>query len=82
DQVMPGVNGRELTARIRQIPEGRDIPIVFLSGTDDRDVITAARSVGADGFLVKPVSPVKLLAAVRSMIFSRRLARALATEEV
>lgn len=68
DMVLPGISGVEAIRGIRALgsPLGR-IPIIGLSGrAEDED---AARAAGADGFLVKPVSPrtlaTALLAATR-----------------
>jgi CheY-like chemotaxis protein len=55
DLQLPGMDGLELTRRIKADPERRDITILALTayamkGDDDR-----ARAAGADGYLVKPV---------------------------
>ena len=56
DMVLPGINGIEAIRRIRQLnaPLGR-IAIIGVSGRGDDEA--ASREAGADGFLVKPVSP-------------------------
>src|SRR5579864_2830023 len=56
DMVLPGIDGIEAIGRIRLLapPFGR-VAIIGVSGRSDDEV--AARSAGADAFLVKPVSP-------------------------
>jgi len=56
DMVLPGINGIEAIRRIRKLnaPLGR-IAIIGVSGRGDDEA--ASREAGADGFLVKPVSP-------------------------
>jgi CheY-like chemotaxis protein len=56
DMVLPGINGIEAIRRIRKLkaPLGR-IVIIGVSGRGDDEA--PAREAGADGFLVKPVSP-------------------------
>lgn len=75
DMNMPGCNGRELTAVLRQYPDFRSIPIVFLSGDTNTELQLETLQWGGDGFLSKPVRAEQLLAAVVSRIRRHRLAR-------
>jgi CheY-like chemotaxis protein len=61
--VLPGINGIEAIKRIRALdaPLGR-IAIIGVSGRSEDEA--AARSAGADVFLVKPVSPRALATAL------------------
>jgi CheY-like chemotaxis protein len=63
DMVLPGIDGIEAIRRIRALssPFGR-IPIIGVSGRDDDEA--ASRAAGADAFLLKPVSPRALAAAL------------------
>jgi CheY-like chemotaxis protein len=63
DMVLPGINGIEAIKRIRELspPLGR-IAIIGVSGRGDDEA--ASRAVGADAFLVKPVSPRALATAL------------------
>lgn len=64
DLHMPGMSGIELTARIRE-QRGRDfIPIIFLSGEEDRDAQLDAIAIGGDAFLTKPILPRHLVSEV------------------
>src|ERR1043165_8960418 len=42
DVLMPGMDGLEVCRRIRENPEWNDIPIIFLSAADDKDLIVRA----------------------------------------
>jgi CheY-like chemotaxis protein/nitrogen-specific signal transduction histidine kinase len=56
DMVLPGIDGIEAIGRIRALgPPFGAVPIIGVSGRSDDE--PAARSAGADAFLVKPVSP-------------------------
>lgn len=63
DMVLPGINGVEVIRRIRAQakPLGR-ITIIGVSGRGEDEA--AARRAGADGFLLKPVSPRALATAL------------------
>jgi tubulin-specific chaperone A len=50
---LPGIDGWEVMARLKDNPETRHIPVHFISGTDN--ALDALR-MGAVGFLTKPIS--------------------------
>jgi CheY-like chemotaxis protein/nitrogen-specific signal transduction histidine kinase len=63
DMVLPGISGIEAIERIRTLPPPLGaIPIIGVSGRDQDEA--AARQAGADGFLLKPVSPRALATAL------------------
>lgn len=72
DMHMPGANGVELTALIREHQAFMDTPILFLSGDNDPDVRVDAMSAGGDEFLTKPIRPKELIAAVQSRVGRKR----------
>src|SRR5690606_5111070 len=74
DLYMPGCDGTELTALIREREEFLNTPIVFLSGESDQEKHFAALDAGGDDFLAKPIRPKFLISAVNNRV---RRARAL-----
>lgn len=66
DNWMPEVTGVELCRRIRSIDH--TIPIYFCSGAVTEADKKAAFSAGAQGYLVKPVDPDELTAALRAAV--------------
>lgn len=64
DMYMPQCNGHELATLIRQVPDYLGLPIVYLSSETDRKKQFSAMRMGAEGFLIKPVVPEDLVAAV------------------
>ena len=68
DVYMPDCSGMELARMIRQIEAYLCIPIVYLSSETDRDLQLEAVGLGGDDFLVKPIKPAHLVAAVSSRI--------------
>jgi len=61
---MPEMNGYDLAAEIRKIPEYAEVPIIFLSGNSTREHILKAKQVGAVDFLIKPTNYESLLSSV------------------
>ena len=72
DVQLPGVDGLEATRRIRALGEAGRVRIVALTANafaEDRDEAEAA---GMDGFLTKPLDPLKLKAALAEARPERR----------
>ncbi len=68
DLYMPGCDGMELTAIIRERPDFVSTPIVFLSGEQSTDKRFEALDAGGDDFLAKPIRPKHLTAAVNNRL--------------
>jgi two-component system sensor histidine kinase/response regulator len=66
DLVMPGMDGLELCKRIQENPEWADIPIIFLSETEDKNVIARALEMGGVDHIPKPFYKQELLSRVRT----------------
>lgn len=68
DVKMPGIDGFELLERLREMPPYRKIPIVMLTSMgSEKDIVRGFES-GADDYIMKPFSPIELLARVRRLI--------------
>ncbi len=65
DLDMPGLNGIELTAAIRSTPRSERMPVLVVTATGGAPDWRLLSSLGADGFLVKPIDPMALVALVR-----------------
>lgn len=75
DLVMPGMNGSELCARIRQNPATNHIPVIILTGENGEREQQTANESGADKFLAKPVSVELLLSCIAQVISARETVR-------
>ena len=56
DVEMPGMTGLEVCQRIRKMPQGETIPIMIVTGSDDRRSIDQGFEAGATQYKTKPVN--------------------------
>ncbi len=68
DLVLPGTDGIELMQDILRVA---DVPVIFLSGYGQDQVIARAFEMGADDYIVKPFSPTELAARVQAALRRR-----------
>jgi CheY-like chemotaxis protein len=61
DVMMPGLDGHEVLARLRQLDGGPSLPVVMLTAAADDANAWRAWSGGVDYFLAKPFDAVELL---------------------
>lgn len=71
DITMPEMNGHRVLEALRGDPRTAHLPFLFLTGWSEREDVRTGMNLGADDYLVKPVEPADLLAAVASRL--RRL---------
>lgn len=68
DVMMPGLNGFQLTQRIKADSNVSHIPIILITARNDTNDKLRALDAGADDFMVKPIQRLELIARVRSFI--------------
>ncbi|HBG47189.1 MAG TPA: diguanylate cyclase response regulator [Deltaproteobacteria bacterium] len=69
DIEMPSINGYRFISTIRAMEDGRDIPIILISGTKDSlKKKLAGFNLGASDFLIKPFDNEELVARVKSLL--------------
>ena len=56
DFMMPGMNGLEACAALRQLPNAEHTPIVMMTGLHDTQSINQAYAAGAIDFITKPIN--------------------------
>jgi PAS domain S-box-containing protein len=66
DMTMPGMTGDELTRRLRRIRP--DLPIVLCTGFSERIDAKAAKAMGIDEFVMKPVLMSELAKVIRGAL--------------
>ncbi len=68
DLMLPGLDGLEVCARIRQQPGLKDPYILMVTARGEEVDRIVGLSTGADDYLVKPFSPRELVARVRALL--------------
>jgi signal transduction histidine kinase len=73
DVRMPGLDGFAVCARMRDLPGGKEVPILFLTALRDIDTFDRALLAGAHDYLTKPIRPTELVVRVQAALKVRRL---------
>ncbi|MDB4912537.1 MAG: response receiver sensor histidine kinase response regulator [Gemmatimonadetes bacterium] len=68
DIKMPGLDGYQVTAALKENPATRSIPIIMISALDDRNARMVGLLAGAEDFLIKPVDRAELTVRVRNLL--------------
>lgn len=65
DYMLPDTDG---VALMNEVPELADIPVIFLSGYGEDEIVASALEVGAIDYVVKPFSPTEVLVRIRAAL--------------
>ena len=71
DWMMPDVSGIKALAIIKKNPETKNIPIVMLTGKNLIKEVEKAFSLGAEGYITKPVKFPRLVSKLRDILANR-----------
>jgi two-component system sensor histidine kinase/response regulator len=66
DLMMPEVDGLEVCRRLKAEPATRQIPVIFLTASNEMEHLVQGFEVGAVDYVTKPFNPPELLARVRT----------------
>ena len=65
---MPDMDGLEATRRLKDNPRTAAIPIIFLTGLNEEEVMRQGLALGAVGYVTKPANLVLLIDEIRKHI--------------
>jgi signal transduction histidine kinase len=68
DLMMPGIDGLELTRRLRDDPSTRHIPVLMLTARGALDDRVKGMETGVSAYLTKPFSPRELITCARQLV--------------
>ena len=67
DWMMPGMDGPTLFKKMREVPETKALPVVFITAKASQRELDELRSLGAAGTISKPFSPKDLPEQLRAI---------------
>ncbi len=73
DVMMPGIDGFEVCRRLKENPETRQIPVIFLSALDETGDKVRGLQLGAVDYVAKPFQPEEVIARVNTHLTIHRL---------
>ncbi len=73
DIMLPGLwDGLDFVRELRELPQGRNVPILVLTARGKEHDIVRGLELGADDYLVKPYRPKELIARIRALLRRNR----------
>jgi pilus assembly protein CpaE len=82
DKIMPGMDGFEVTRRLRREPSFAHLPILIVSGATRLDDKLDAFNAGADDYLTKPFEVDELAARITAMLRRAEALKAAQTQKL
>jgi PAS domain S-box-containing protein len=68
DVMMPGMDGYQVVAKLKQNPATMNIPVIMITALDDREARMRGLDAGAEDFLSKPLDRAELKVRVRNLL--------------
>ena len=68
DLLMPGMNGCEVCLQLKLNSDWKDIPVIFLSAADDKELIVRALNAGGVDYITKPFNQAELISRVNTQL--------------
>ena len=72
DMMMPGMDGTTTMRKMREHPQLKDVPIIFLTAKVQVREKEQYLKLGATGVIVKPFDPITLCDEIQSILRSRK----------
>ncbi len=72
DFQMPMMNGLKTLEIIRKREDMKDIPVIFLTASSDRDTVVKAGMMGVQGYIKKPFMPKDLIDRVSQTLAEKK----------
>lgn len=69
---LPGKNGIELLRELKAKKAYSDLPVIMISGEDERTTLAKCFELGANDYIRKPINEIALKARVRTAIYTKR----------
>jgi diguanylate cyclase (GGDEF)-like protein/PAS domain S-box-containing protein len=56
DFVMPGMSGATACAKLQELPDGKNVPVIMITSLEDEDSVNLAFDAGATDYISKPIN--------------------------
>ncbi|MFB2918737.1 response regulator [Aerosakkonema funiforme] len=77
DLMMPGMNGLQVCQKLKADPKLCEIPIIFLTASNEKEDLLQAFKLGAADYITKPFQPEEVLARIEVRLANQRLKKEL-----
>ena len=71
DGMMPGMDGKQVSSRIKSDPALKHVPVILLTSATQPDYAKQCADLGVEGYLVKPVKQTELLQVILKLLGGR-----------
>ena len=71
DEMMPGMTGLETLAELKKVRE--NVPVIMITKSEEEDLMNRAIGRRIDDYLVKPVSPLQIVSALKRLLEGRKI---------
>ncbi len=68
DLLVPGGGGYSVLKALRRAPHTGHVPVIIMTGLDDKEYKDKIRALGVNAFLEKPCDPERLMAMARDLL--------------
>ncbi|MFI3195411.1 MAG: two-component system response regulator [Methylococcaceae bacterium] len=68
DIMMPGMDGYEVLKRLKETPDTREIPVIFITALDQTEDEKEGLALGAVDYISKPIRPPIILARIKGQL--------------
>ena len=72
DIMMPMLDGHKKARILKDNEMSKAIPILLLSSKSEQEMSRLAEETGADGYILKPFTPIEIIGKVRKCLAARR----------
>ncbi len=71
DMMMPGLDGLTVCRNLKDDQRFNQVPVIFVTATDDLPHRLASQELGADDYIRKPIGPRELVTRIRQVLDRR-----------
>lgn len=68
DYEMPYSDGESVIKKLHTTPETANVPVIFFTGSADRDIVTKLLSLNPAGYMLKPPNKEKMIDVIRKTL--------------